>query len=442
MLLFFVFISFTQDIINPYLKPPVASNYMDYSMFNGNNTFAHNFEITLQRLRSYDYYNTNNVFFNLYNYTGEYEISLVVHPWYYLFLEPALNTGQPKIFAISYNYEVVSFPFLMDCIYSTGNCTEQTPCNDHVRNLTMPIEDNTHFTHPPNSDYFQYASIPITGASDKLYLKTPKHDFFSNYSSGNLGALIRPANTLISAYFFAFYTGANIGRYNLPHSVIKCNLNIHCGPTENDPIIKTISYYYDNTRGQMRYYPFQACNSKIVNGSGVGPADYDLIFYPEMLYGSNSYLNTDNDLIMANGSLDYFPFAENTAPSSSCNGTTLNLPVNGSDYDPLQILRSQGNTYANISNNSSQIYPSPYSLHSNLLRGYDGHYQAGYEAPSMSNPTELTVKPGIRHTYYIDQNPDLNNINALGKEIYNPSEAIITASNFVFPQGYTFTTIN
>jgi hypothetical protein len=438
LFLFSAFSSSAQDIINPYLKPPVASNYMNYHSSNSNNPFDHDFEITEPILRGTYYYNNSSLNFNLQNYAGEYEISLVVHPWYYLFMEPNL-INPPRIFTISYNYEVVSFPFQMDCIYSTGNCTEQAPCSTHVRILTLPIEDNTHFTHPLNGNYFQYASIPITGASDKLYLKTPTNDFFSYYSSGNLGGLVRPANTLISAYFF-INSGANNGRYNLPHSIIKCNLNIHCGPTENDPIIKTISYYYDNTRGQMRYYPFRACNASIVNGSAVNPADYDLIFYPEILYGSNSYQNADHDLILADGSLDYFPFAENTAPSSSCNSTTLNLPTSGSNYNPLNKLYYHNNTYNNIGANSSLIYPSPYSLQSNLLRGYDGHYLAGYDEPLPNSPN-LTDKPGIRHSYFIDQNTDLNIINPSDKIIYNPSEATITASDFIFPQGYTFKTI-
>lgn len=42
----------------------------------------------------------------------------------------------------------------------------------------------------------------------------------------------------------------------LPHTILKHSLYFHCGPFITDPVVDTISWLYDNTRGEMRRYPF------------------------------------------------------------------------------------------------------------------------------------------------------------------------------------------
>ncbi len=256
---------------------------------------------------------------------------------------------------------------------------------------------------------------------------------------GNPNGII--SNTLVSAGFRSI-NGIIDSRYVLPHSTIKIVINFHCGPDiNNDPIIKSFIYYYDNTRGRMRYYPFIACNN-----TSADPSEYDVIFVPEILYPSDLYYNTFSQEILPDGTLDYFPFSEIVLPSSNCN-STVNLPNQATDvYAPENLLNYYLNTYSNsssmanamyldIQNNSTNIFPSPYSLRSCPLRNSYGNYFVGYD--SQTN----FIQPGIRQSYFIDQNTDLNIINPTEKVIYNPSEATITANNFIFPQGYTFKTI-
>jgi hypothetical protein len=418
-----------QDIINPY-----NNNLTRDDLLYDNSTSLYSRDFLFNGLRF-----NNGAYYN-----GEYEISIEKLPWYYLFIDPAfsVNPHLPLIYAISYSYEVVSLPFMMDCVYSSGNCTEQVnPCSTHVRNLSLPMEDAQHFTFLQNNNYFQYVTAPpFPNTSDKLYLKTPLREFITYQSSGNMGGG-NFANTLVSG---GFKNSGGIGdnRFVLPHGIIKTTINIHCGPDIfSDPIVKTLSYYYDNTRGRMRYYPFLPCN---LNMGGQG--DWDVIFVPEILYAPGNYdIDPNNnaqypEYLLPDGSLSYFPPDENTVPASGCS-SVVNVPTTNTIYDPELLLQQNQNTYQNIIPNSTNIFPSPYALLSSPLRNSQGHCFAGYDRTGLAGAYQTTDKPGIRHSYFIDQNTDLNIINPSDKIIYNPSEATITASDFIFPQGYTFKTI-
>ena len=420
-----------QDVVNFYKQPPV--NLSDFYINNQISSFSRDFIFNSQFFRDYN----NGIFFNSQNFDGEYEMCLILHPWYYIFVTPVLNINPHPayVYAVTYNYEVVSFPFHINCAYSNGAiCEESDPdCSTHKRELTLPIEDNNHFAYYPNLGYMQYVNPPTPTATDKLFLKTPIQSFTDVFSD--------PVNATLISGCFKSNGGIVSQRQALPHSVIKIALNLHCGPNTTDPIIKTQTYYYDNTRGRMRYYPFKACNS-MINGGSINTSQHDVVFYPEIIYDENNppdYQNTNSNSILTNGTLNYFPVSENILPPTCTSATNIPLPTDF--YDPHTILNSNLNTYSNIAVNSYLMFPAPFTLQSCLLRGVDGYYPAGYDAPSTNTPTYLTLKPGIRHSYFIDQNTDLNIINPTEKEIYNPSEATITASNFVFPQDYTFKTI-
>ena len=127
-----------QDVVNFYKQPPV--NLSDFYINNQISSFSRDFIFNSQFFRDYN----NGIFFNSQNFDGEYEMCLILHPWYYLFVTPVLNINpHPSyIYTVTYNYEVVSFPFHKECAYvGTGDCTEQTPCSTQVRNMNLPVED-------------------------------------------------------------------------------------------------------------------------------------------------------------------------------------------------------------------------------------------------------------------------------------------------------------
>lgn len=361
-----------------------------------------------------------------------------------MFVEPVVNlnfTSQLK-FSISYHFETVSFPFIVECSFSgTGDCTQATPCSTHTRNLQLPQEDASHFTYIPNDHCFQYQYLVNNSATDKFYLKTPEYNVLGPFSSGNMGPPPHNAHTLASAGFIRT-TGLGFSRNVIPHSIIKPVIKIHCGEDETYPVISEISFYYDNTRGRMRYYPFNECNEDF----NTSPSEYDVIFAPEYLIGSDIYYNTFDTDILEDGTLNYYPFSEIT-PTAGCNSNIL-PDINSSLYNPYFLRDYYINNYPNpvtranvmygdIYNNSTNIFPNPYTLFSSPLRNSSGKVLAGYEL----NGSSIVTKPGIHHSYFIDQNTDLTIINPSEREIYNPSEATITANNLVFPENYTFRTI-
>lgn len=187
-----------QDVVNVYKQTPLSIT--ELFLDNTASSYQHNFIFNSNYYRDYNNHQT----FNSVNYTGEYEICLLLHPWYYLFLDPVLRVPvnhPPVIFAISYNYEVVSYPFQIDCPFSSGLCIESGPCSTHVRNLYMPIEGLNNFTYNSFDNSYTYYSPPGSLYPPKLYLKTPIYDFFSIFSSGNLGQFPHPAQSLISGGF-------------------------------------------------------------------------------------------------------------------------------------------------------------------------------------------------------------------------------------------------
>lgn len=392
--------SICQDVINPYRTN--STLMLDYLLSNNQSSYNHNLIFNNLYFSSYNNWNT----FNSALYDGEYEICLKLHPWYYLFIAPVLsiNPHPSYIFSISYNYETVSYPFHLDCSYSSGNCSNSDPdCSTHTRQLTLPVEDANHFTYLQGLNYFKYMNPPNANVTDKLWMITPLQTFNDVFSD--------PNNATLNSACFKSLNGITSARYSLPHSIIKYTLNLHCGPDLTYPVVKSMSYYYDNTRGRMRFYPFTSCNNP--SGPG-GTGEHDVIFFPEILNGWGNYDNSDPQIILTQGTLNYFPLSENSIPTG-CN-SQINLPNNMTDYDPYALLLSQANTYQNITINSNYIYPAPYTLLSSPLREVNGYCLAGYTIDPATG--YITTRPGIRQSYFIDQNTDLNIINPTEKVIF------------------------
>ncbi len=420
-----------QDIVNPYKdysQIPYPSTFQG-----GNTTLNFNFLHPMVFGNIASYKSPNNLY-----YLGEYELCVRKHFWWDLL--GFANQPFPTNVSVSYQYEIVSFPFTMNCAFTNSINNQGSPgCNylsTTERLLYLPDPTTTQHVNSGLEDYWIYHVNNYTW-SNKLYNKTSLGQIGeSGYSSGNLtGGSNYIANTLVSAAFKAI---SGIGNSNgsedrkaIPHTIIKHTLNLHNGGNASPSnIVLSYSFYYDNTRGRMRYYPFVPINA-------ISGADdtHDVIFVPEIItnlhqgnagnydkpHEYDDYYN--NDLILPGGALNYFPTAE-LPPNPLCNNPPCNLPLPGNSFATGPFV--------------DFIYPSPYTLYSSPLRSSRSQYLAGYE---LNQSSQIAPLPGIRHSYFIDQNTDLNIINPTEKEIYNPSEATITASNFVFPQDYTFKTI-
>lgn len=403
--LFFSISCMSQDIINP---------YEDYS-FSTISNFPEN--KIVNSISGYHY----TPFFSNVNtlYDGEYEIIID---------KLDLNWFNYASNAKSYKIETVSFPFTMDCAYFPLGCSGNTLARD----LYMP---NTVFNL-------------ITKKWGDLSLETPFPGLL--YSSWHNGiSYNETGQSLISA---AFNNGATtVGRSQLPHTILKQTLYIHCG---GDPFVKdyvdSISWYYDNTRGRMRYYPF--FNDNTHNSSSGSNVVHDVLFYPEFIYlkttnGGQDHpynFNQQNALLNYNA-LNYFPYNEIEA-QSFCSISQAQKPI----YDP-------NNPAAFTFPAHNCIFPASNMLFSAPLRNFNGTFLAGYEyindpsGPGTDRAEVNLSQIGIIHNYFIDKgypDIDLNWINPSEKIIFNPSDVAIgprigssNLVNLIFPSGYSFKTI-
>jgi hypothetical protein len=395
-----------QDFINPY------ANYHNYFNFETNSIYP-----DYENITSSAYYHWTSMKTDFPGnvgqgyYWGEFEISLQDFFW----AKEYPNFGNS--FKASYTYETVSFPFTLDCAFNLG-CAGSFTGNYNTRHLQLPDNSQFYIDISTNSEYWLY-NPPTTPQYDKLYRLTPLQGFGSTphfYSDQT------SVNSLVSACF----KGGPIMRRAIPHSVIKVTLNLHCGINIfNDPIISKVSFLYDNTRGQMRFYPFIGTND---NGN---MDTYDVIFRPEIItddLSPHTYNQFQNENVFEGndgGTINYFPYDETIAAIGACN---LNIPY---------LSVPQGNDVFCCAPNYEFAYPAPYTLVSSPLRSYTSSCLAGYKIYQGN----YVARDGIPHKYYIDKNINLENINPSEMTIYNPSEADVTATDLHFPEGYTFKTI-
>lgn len=407
------FAAWAQDVINPYLplNPyPLVVNI-------GNPSYV--------QIDQKPYILNNNSQY----YNGEFEIGMEFNYWY-SFIGSGQNicNSAATTLCFSYNYEVVGFPFVNECAYIANTC-DDTP--DRI--LKLPDETAQHFAFNPTSKAWYYNNNPNPLITNSALLTSIGSVPFvtCEFSTGTSGGGGPIANTLTTAAYTQLSGfGNTYNRRAIPHSIIKVTVYAHCSwPQTNSNIIDQFSFYYDNTRGRMRYYPFIASNT-----TATSDQQYDVVFFPMLIKNQNEidyqannnsiYLGydeaaIDEHMVMPNGGLNYFRHSE-INPSGSCI-TTYPVPTQSVGFYDLADF----------------YYPAYSYITAPLRTGY-GNYIAGYE----SNGGNIGLKPGIQQEYVIDQNTDLNIINPNDKIIYNPSEATITANNFIFPQDYTFKTIH
>ncbi len=355
-------------------------------------------------------------------YNGEYEISMRQNYWINFENNtlPINQCSSPGVLCFSYKYELVSFPFVNECAYIQNACFQS-----QNRDLGMPDESAGHFTYNATDLGWYHNNNPTI-----LMNNSGVNPFASCfYTGGTSGAF---ANSLISSGFISSLFN-NPFRRAIPHSIIRHTVYAHCSyPPNASNIINQFSFDYDNTRGRMRYYPFFATNA--VNS---GMAYYDMIFYPMLIKNQNeidfSGLGYDESVydehtVMPNGGINYYKHSEINPTATCASSTTYAIPTE---------IGSYFNQWTPNAVDPSFYYPC-YSYLSAPLRSGVGNYIAGYELKNG----KIESMPGIKQNYFIDQNTIIQNkINPLDKTIFNPSEVTLTATDFHFPQSYTFKTI-
>lgn len=256
-------------------------------------------------------------------------------------------------------------------------------------------------------------------------------------------------HTLTSyAFCKAIYPSVN-DRVLLPHTVLKHTLYFHCGESVSSPILDSISWIYDNTRGVMNTYPFWVPGTDEL---GPSKSDYDVLYRPTFIdynkyagiynyIGNNSNeiyyysgLKDENGDTINTGSADYFPPEEmfQYYPYNNCqaiNPDSLYYPPSSTTW---WFMTSD---YENNDFRSNLVHPPSYTLLDAPLLNYNGTFPAGYDDNGNIQDE------GIAQEYFIYTPFDLSIINPSEKIIYNPSEVTI-GCNLTFPCGYQFLTLH
>ena len=237
-----------QNMINPYLD----YNIIDPTTIQSMNLGAPNIAANPDFIYDWNQAPNNG------GYTGEYMITMQDHFW---------RIAYPNN-ALSYKVEVVGYPFTMSCWDQPQSCAYPiSPLS--TRDMYMP--DDAY-----NSVIKKWNNL-VNVRSDG--------DF-----TGDIGGFTNP-EVLVSKFFLNDVVLNLPSRNVLPHTVTKHTVYLHCGSSTNDGVISQFSFYYDNTRGRMRNYPFEKDNASGSTSSSF----WDVILRPELMIAPVSlFHNTEN----------------------------------------------------------------------------------------------------------------------------------------------------
>jgi hypothetical protein len=257
-------------------------------------------------------------------YTGEYMIILDEHPWY---INPVFRN-----LAKTFTVEVVSFPFTIPCWDQPTNCAVPLYGNLNERILMMP------------DDFYN----PVTSKWNHLNRK------FDGVFQ-NTGNKISESGLLITKQFIMGTTQpiyTFIGGF-YPHTILKHTIYLHCTSSTTSQIIDSLTFYYDNTRGRMRWYPFQIDNN-VSNGSP--SAWWDVLFRPEVLVDritatpGYDYAHTSNTDWIDGGTIDYFPFSQSNTTCGNYNPTVTSSFAKSFLQNPYNTLKERASIYEHVFN--------------------------------------------------------------------------------------------
>ncbi|MEA3479727.1 MAG: hypothetical protein U9R60_16205 [Bacteroidota bacterium] len=289
-----------------------------------------------------------------------------------------------------------------------------------------------------SGDIFQYSGMGWEYGNLKIFAKIKNinacNDWWHTHQecNGDYG--------LISAGFLSTVSFDDDNDCWFPHTILKHTIYFHCGPDSTDPIIDSIYWVYDNTRGKMNSYPFST-----VNGVSEGTLDnsqIDVVFRPSFMQTpENTYIlyntasNTSNKdyynsgFLPNSGSVNYFPPQEIQNDHDCCQNQFYTLYYDPGTLPPYGSYSYDGSVYG-----VSFVHPPSYVLLDAPLLNTTGNTWAGYDY----NGEEQN---GIPHKYEINHSVDLRYINPVEKIIYNPSYVHVYV-DLTFPCDYKFITIH
>lgn len=371
-------------------------------------------------------------------YQGEYQIFLDQLYWSNTSFQQAYKT---------FSIKVMSFPFIpVELEFDSQNTSSMLYTGSRTFDTELMQEDNEEYYlgHIDQSGN-NYNYIGNGWKFGDFYI-------FRNLYSNTLNNCNNPTEfmcqgdyDLISIGYVGNMNGNALGGADgdaciFPHTILKHTIFFHCGDDANSPIVDSLSWIYDNTRGKMRKYPFQADNTPVIEKAGSTIIHiYDVLFRPTFMlcdlpYNPEDYSPYDpNNADWYNsgmpdnsGSADYFPIEEVLPYYDNCLYHGVHPlypnPLIGKfkTTEPTELLF---------------IHPSSYALLDAPLLNATGEYWAGYKSG------DSTDMPGMWHEYRIDHNIDLKKINSSEKIIYNPRYVDVN-HDLVFPCGYKFLTLH
>lgn len=332
--------------------------------------------------------------------------------------------------AKSLSIQVVSFPFIPKALKDYDvNASHLHNSNDRVFGVQQ-MDGYDYGYLEQNGGSYSYNGNGWEYGNWKIYSKINNtYTCGSGYNSmcdGDYG--------LISAGFVEPLDCYNSDDIWLPHTILKHTVYFHCDTSISSPIIDSIWWLYDNTRGKMKIYPFVDENGD--DSITLIHPHIDISFRPTFINGTFSYGQTisnvsiyDSGVADSSGTVNYFPPAEVQYHYDTC----ANYPLYYSPGNPSGAF-TQDNTYGNNQYDVSYVHPPEYCLLDAPLLNSKGNTWAGY-TPSAKPDT------GILHRYEINDEIDLRLINPIDKIIYNPSYVFVNV-DLKFPCGYKFLTLH
>ncbi|MBL0053654.1 MAG: hypothetical protein IPP29_20235 [Bacteroidetes bacterium] len=312
--------TFTQDLINPY------QNFLGTLAAQLNNPIL-NCKYQYPPQTNYNAPNPEGMLFSpaartvlqSSGYDGEYQIILSDFPWLYDKGPIVIPIPLFASLAKTYTIEAASFPFT-------------TPCWDQPSSCVYPA-------------YGSLAERHFFMPDDQYNTTTKKWNLLTNSVSDNfIGSplYITAPTTLVSMRYVTDEVNSFTSPF-IPHTIIKHTIYLHCTSSPTSDIINQFTFYYDNTRGALRYYPFKIDNYSTSGNAGV----WDILFRPEVVTDIRDkigayvcdYSQVSNADWFDGGTIDYFPFqysnhlcANNPLPSSQFVSTYDASPLNGEEF--------------------------------------------------------------------------------------------------------------
>ncbi|GEM_PF-2094082 len=282
-----------------------------------------------------------------------------------------------------------------------------------------------------HTELLSFPFTPNLSRTDALPPNTARILTISNEYNHNVNANLQ---VLSSVKFIDRTNNPADEDAKIPHTIFRHTNNLFCDPDQsyslsnNESVLVSLPVIVDNTRGRLRYYPYLNENaSEAQPFLPAGNQVYDIAIQPFFEFTPSA---TDFAYI------NYFPHDKTLAALSNaaCEGMASSV-IENCIY-PQTEAEAMLNPY-------NYLHPAPYALPGFYIKGNEkATVPAGYTEIAAAPPTGiLTKQPGIKHTYIVDKNYDITQVNPRERIFYNPEEVEIEADNLIFPGGYTFATV-